>query len=84
MEGKVKTMCKIIDFTSKLVRESEIYWDIIIDTSSNERIGIMRNPANEQVMIYITTNSFDRIQIMREKALAELKQQLLQDGVEYV
>ncbi len=77
-------MCKIIDFTSKLVRESEIYWDIIIDTSSNERIGIMRNPANEQVMIYITTNSFDRIQIMREKALAELKQQLLQDGVEYV
>lgn len=77
-------MCKIIDFTSKLVRESEIYWDIKIDTSSNERIGIMRNPANEQVMIYITTNSFDRIQIMREKALAELKQQLLQDGVEYV
>lgn len=77
-------MCKIIDFTSKLVRESEIYWDIKIDTSSNERIGIMRNPANEQVMIYITTNSFDRIQIMREKALAELKQQLLQNGVEYV
>ena len=84
MEGKVKTMCKVIDFTSKLVRESEIYWDIKIDTSSNERIGIMRNPANEQIMIYITTNSFDRIQIMREKALAELKQQLLQDGVEYV
>ena len=77
-------MCKIIDFTSKLVRESEIYWDIKIDTSSNERIGIMRNPANEQVMIYITTNSFERIQIMREKALAELKQQLLQNGVEYV
>lgn len=77
-------MCKVIDFTSKLVRESEIYWDIKIDTSSNERIGIMRNPANEQIMIYITTNSFDRIQIMREKALAELKQQLLQDGVEYV
>lgn len=77
-------MCKIIDFTSKLVRESEIYWDIKIDTSSNERIGITRNPANEQIMIFITTNSFDRIQIMREKALAELKQQLLQDGVEYV
>jgi len=77
-------MCKIIDFTSKLVRESEIYWSISIETDSNERIGIMKNPANEQVMIYITTNSFERIQIMREKALAELKQQLLQDGVEYV
>lgn len=77
-------MCKIIDFTSKLVRESEIYWSISIETDSNERIGIMKNPANEQVMIYITTNSFERIQIMRENALAELKQQLLQDGVEYV
>ena len=77
-------MCKIIEFASKLVRESEIYWSISIETGSNERIGIMRNPANEQVMIYITTNSFERIQIMREKALAELKQQLLQDGVEYV
>ena len=77
-------MCKIIDFTSKLVRESEIYWIISIETDSNERIGIMKNPANEQVMIYITTNSFERIQIMRENALAELKQQLLQDGVEYV
>ena len=77
-------MCKIIDFTSKLVRESEIYWSISIETGSNERIGIMKNPANEQVMIYITTNSFERIQIMREKALAELKQQLLQDRVEYV
>lgn len=77
-------MCKIIDFTSKLVRESEIYWSISIETDSNERIGIMRNPANEQIMIYITTNSFERIEIMHEKALAELKQQLLQDGVEYV
>lgn len=76
-------MCKVIDFTSKLVRETEIYWDIRIDSISNERIGIMKNPANEQIMIYITTNSFDRIQIMREKALVKLKQQLLQDGVEY-
>lgn len=76
-------MCKVIDFTSKLVRETEIYWDIRIDPLSNERIGIMKNPANEQIMIYITTNSFDRIQIMREKALVKLKQQLLQDGVEY-
>lgn len=77
-------MCKVIDFTSRLVRESEIYWSISIETDSNERIGIMKNPANEQIMIYITTNSFDRIQIMREKALVELKRQLLQDGVEYV
>ena len=76
-------MCKVIDFTSKLVRESEIYWDIRIDSISNERIGIMKNPANEQIMIYITTNSFDRIQIMRERALANLKHQLLQGGVEY-
>lgn len=76
-------MCKVIDFTSKLVRETEIYWDIRINPLSNERIGIMKNPANEQIMIYITTNSFDRIQIMREKALVKLKQQLLQDGVEY-
>lgn len=76
-------MCKVIDFTSKLVRESEIYWDIRIDSISNERIGIMKNPANEQIMIYITTNSFDRIQIMRARALANLKQQLLQGGVEY-
>lgn len=76
-------MCKVIDFTSKLVRESEIYWDIRIDSISNERIGIMKNPANEQIMIYITTNSFDRIQIMRERALANLKQQLLQGGIEY-
>lgn len=75
--------CKIIDFTSKLVRESEIYWNIRIDCVSNERIGIMKNPANEQIMIYITTNSFDRIQIMRERALVNLKQQLLQGGIEY-
>lgn len=77
-------MCKVIDFTSRLVRESEIYWSISIETDSNERIGIMKNPANEQIMIYITTNSFDRIQVMREKALVELKQQVLRDRVEYV
>lgn len=77
-------MCKVIDFTVKLVRESEIYWDIRIDSNSNERIEIMKNPANEQIMIYITTSSFDRIQIMRERALANLKQQLLQGEVEYV
>ena len=76
-------MCKVIDLTSKMIKESEIYWDIRIDSISNERIGIMKNPANEQIMIYITTNSFDRIQIMRERALANLKQQLLQGGVEY-
>lgn len=50
-------MCKIIDFSSKLIRESEIYWNIRVDRTSNERIGINRNPANEEIMIYLTVNS---------------------------
>lgn len=77
-------MCKIIDFSSKLIRESEIYWNIMIDRTSNERFSVKRNPANEQVMIYLVVNSFEGIQPMREKALIELKEQLLKNDVEYV
>lgn len=77
-------MCKIIDFSSKLIRESEIYWNIRVDRTSNERIGINRNSANEEIMIYLTVTSFEQIQSMREKALIELKEQLLKNDVEYV
>lgn len=77
-------MCKIIDFSSKLIRESEIYWNIRVDRTSNERIGINRNPANEEIMIYLTVNSFEGIQPMREKALIKLKKHLLKNEVEYV
>lgn len=76
-------MCKIIDITSRLIKESEIHYQITIDTASNERFGIMKNPANEEIMIFITTNSFDRIPLMREKALLELKQQILKNEIEY-
>lgn len=76
-------MCKIIDITSRLIKESEIHYQITIDAASNERFGIMKNPANEEIMIFITTNSFDRISLMREKALLELKQQILKNEIEY-
>lgn len=77
-------MCQVIDITSRLIQEEKLYWNIMIDTASNERLGISRNPANDQIMIFITTYSFDRIQIMRKKALSELKQQLLKNEIEYV
>ncbi|WP_455505694.1 hypothetical protein [Gemmiger formicilis] len=77
-------MCKVIDFTSKLIKEDEIYWSISIESNTNERMSIMRNPANDGIMIYLTTNSFDRIEALRQKALKELKQQLLKNEVEYV
>lgn len=70
-------MCKIIDLASMMIKESKIYWQLTIDATSNERFGIMKNPANDEIMIFITTNSFDRIPLMREKALLELKQQIL-------
>lgn len=76
-------MCKVIDLSSKMIKESEIYWNIMVDAKSNEYIGqIMKNPANDQIMIYIKTYSFDRIPAMREKALSELKKQIF--NLEYV
>lgn len=76
-------MCKVIDLSSKMIKESEIYWNIMVDAKSNEYIGrIMKNPANDQIMIYIKTYSFDRISAMREKALSELKKQIT--NLEYV
>lgn len=77
-------MCKVIDFTSKLIKEDEIRWSIRITPNSDEQMSIMRNPANDGIMIYLTTNFFDRIEVLRQKALKELKQQLLKDEVEYV
>lgn len=77
-------MCKVIDLASKRVQEEKIYWDIDIEEGTNERMSIVRNPANEQIMIYISTFSFERIFPMKEKALAELKQRILKNEIEYV
>lgn len=77
-------MGKVIDLASKRVQEEKIYWDIDIDEGTNERMSIVRNPANEQIMIYISTFSFERIFPMKEKALAELKQRILKNEIEYV
>lgn len=77
-------MCKVIDLTSRLIQEDKIYWSIDIEADTNERMSIVRNPANEQIMIYMTINSFDRIEAMRGVALEELKQRLLNNEVEYV
>lgn len=76
-------MCKIIDLASMMIKESKIRWQLTIDATSNERFGIMKNPANDEIMIFITTNSFDRIPLMREKALLELKKQILKNEIEY-
>ena len=54
-----------------------------VDLKADENLGIMKNPSNEQVMIYITTYSFERISPMRDKALKELKQEILKNQIEY-
>lgn len=76
-------MGKVIDLADRLVSEKEIRWNIKVDSKADENLGIMKNPSNEQVMIYITTYSFDRISPMRDKALTELKREILKNQIEY-
>ena len=63
----------IIDIISRLIDENKIYWSIEIEKSVEEKIRITRNSANSQFMILIFTDSFDRIEALRQKALQELK-----------
>lgn len=78
-----KMMCKVIDLASRVMNKTEIRWNIKVDSKADENLGIMKNPSNEQVMIYITTYSFDRISLMRDKALTELKREILKNQIEY-
>lgn len=63
----------IIDIISRLIDENKIYWSIEIEKPVEERIRITRSSANGQFMILIFTDSFDRIEALRQKALQELK-----------
>lgn len=63
----------IIDIISRLIDENKIYWSIEIEKPVEERIRITRSSANSQFMILIFTDSFDRIEALRQKALQELK-----------
>lgn len=76
-------MCKVIDFTEVAIRKADIYWDISVDSKSSERIGILKNPANEQIMIYLTVQNFEHISDMRDQALKELKQKIFKGQIEY-
>lgn len=77
-------MCKVIDFTEAAIHEADIYWDISVDSNSSERIGILKNPANERIMIYLTVQCFEHILDMRNQALKELKQKIFKGQIEYV
>lgn len=77
-------MCKVIDFTEAAIREADIYWDISVDSKSSERIGILKNPVNERIMIYLTVQNFEHISDMRDQALKELKQKVFKGQIEYV
>ena len=76
-------MCKVIDLASRVINKTEIRWNIKVDSKADENLGIMKNPSNEQVMIYITTYSFERISLMRDTALTELKREILKNQIEY-
>ena len=76
-------MCKVIDFTEAAIREADIYWDISVDSKSSERIGILKNLANERIMIYLTIQNFEHISDMRDQALKELKQKIFKGQIEY-
>lgn len=79
-------MCKIIDFTSRLVNEEKIHWDIMIGSDQGaDRYRIRKiSSGDNNIIITIATTSFDKIIPLRDAALAELKQQLLKNEVKCV
>jgi hypothetical protein len=77
-------MCKVIDLTSRLVKEEEIHWDIAVSSdNSGDRYRIRKVDSNGKSAIIVTlsTNSFEKIVPLRDRALSELKQQMLKNEV---
>jgi len=75
----------IINISLSLIKEEDIAWIIHIDeTSSPERFSILRNSANDRIMIYIFAQSFEKLEVMRAIALKELRKQILKGTAEYI
>ena len=79
-------MCKVIDFTSRLVDAQRIHWDIMVGSDMGEdRYRIRKLSKDENVIIInIVASSFDKIIPLRDAALEELKRQLQKNEVKYV
>lgn len=79
-------MCKIIDFTSRLVDEEKIHWNIMVGSDQGaDRYRIREISGVENgIIITIAATSFDNIIPLRDEALAELKRQLLKNQVKCV
>ena len=73
-------MCKVIDLSDRRVKEDEIRWTLDIGKDiSPEDFRI--NSIAGTIHIILGAKSFERIPMMKEKALAELKDQLAKNTV---
>ena len=78
--GKGVKMCKVVDLSDRRIKEKEIHWTLNIGTDvSPESFSI--NSVCGTIHIILTLKSFDGIQLMREKALIELKNQIAKNTV---
>lgn len=73
----------IIDITERILQEDKIHWSIQISNDKPDHIGVMRNEAKNQIMIFISTNSFEKISYMKELALKQAREDSAKGIIEY-
>ncbi|MCD7847536.1 MAG: hypothetical protein LUG49_05870 [Oscillospiraceae bacterium] len=75
-------MCEIIDLVSCRLKKEDIEeWEIIISNDYSERISIRRNPESHKLMIFIFTDSFERIDLLKNQALIDAKELVMKNKV---
>lgn len=78
--------CKIIDFTARIIDESKIQWDVAVEPQqTKDRYKIRGVPSQPGVfLIFMTVNSFEKIERYRKIALHDLRQQLSQGRLDMI